>query len=73
MVKLWGMNKSLKAETLKFIELNNFDQLTAVQSEVLKYTCKNSDLIALSKTGTGKTHAYLIPIMEMIIHENIII
>ena len=60
------MNKSLKAETLKFIELNNFDQLTAVQNEVLKYTCKSKDLIALSKTGTGKTHAYLIPIMEMI-------
>ena len=56
----------LKKETLAFIELNGFEELTKVQSEVLKYTSKNKDLIALSKTGTGKTHAYLVPIMEMI-------
>ena len=58
--------EKLKQETLDFIKLNGFDELSKVQSEVLKYTCKNKDLIALSKTGTGKTHAYLIPIMEMI-------
>lgn len=60
------MNKTLKETTLRFIELNGFEELTAVQNEVLKYTSKQKDVIALSKTGTGKTHAYLIPIMEMI-------
>lgn len=61
-----SMIKGLKQETLDFIKLNNFEELTKVQAEVLKYTKSNKDVIALSKTGTGKTHAYLIPIMEMI-------
>ena len=60
------MNNNLKETTLEFIKLNNFYELTKVQEEVLKYTSKRKDVIALSKTGTGKTHAYLIPIMEMI-------
>ena len=66
MLKYMRMNIKLKETTKEFIELNGFDELTAVQSEVLKYTSKNKDVIALSKTGTGKTHAYLIPVMEMI-------
>lgn len=60
------MENKLKETTKRFIELNDFKELTAVQSEVLKYTSKARDLVALSKTGTGKTHAYLIPVMEMI-------
>lgn len=60
------MNQNLKETTLDFINLNGFKELTSVQTEVLKYTSKNKDVIALSKTGTGKTHAYLIPVMEMI-------
>ena len=60
------MNRKLKETTEQFIELNHFEELTAVQKEVLKYTSSHKDVIALSKTGTGKTHAYLIPVMEMI-------
>jgi len=60
------MNKQLKQTTLDFISLNNFKQLTNVQNEVLQYTSSKKDVIAISKTGTGKTHAYLIPVMEMI-------
>lgn len=60
------MNKTLKKETLEFIELNRFKELTSVQNEVLQYTKANKDVVAIAKTGTGKTHAYLIPIAEMI-------
>ena len=60
------MNKKLKDTTKQFIELNGFKELSEVQKEVLKYSGSRKDIIALSKTGTGKTHAYLIPIMEMI-------
>ncbi|MCR4855642.1 MAG: DEAD/DEAH box helicase [Erysipelotrichaceae bacterium] len=60
------MNKNLKETTKRFIELNSFEELTAVQNEVLQFASSHKDVIALSKTGTGKTHAYLIPIMEMI-------
>lgn len=60
------MNRKLKPETLRFIELNGFKELTSVQNEVLSFANSKKDVIALSSTGTGKTHAYLIPIMEMI-------
>lgn len=60
------MNKNLKQSTREFININGFKELTAVQNEVLKYANSHKDIIAIAKTGTGKTHAYLIPIMEMI-------
>ena len=60
------MNKNLKQSTKDFITLNGFKELTSVQNEVLKYTSSHKDVIAISSTGTGKTHAYLIPVMEMI-------
>ena len=63
---MMGMNRNLKSETLRFIELNGFKELTEVQKEVLNYTISRKDIVALSKTGTGKTHAYLIPIAEII-------
>ena len=66
MLKYMRMNSKLKETTRRFIELNGFEELTKVQEEVLKYTSSSRDVIALSKTGTGKTHAYLIPVMEMI-------
>ena len=64
------MNSNLKKETLDFIKLNGFDELTSVQNEVLKFTSSNKDVIALSKTGTGKTHAYLIlcPYLHHLVH-----
>ena len=60
------MNKTLRKETLEFIEINKFSDLTSVQNEVLQYTNASKDVVAIAKTGTGKTHAYLIPIAEMI-------
>ena len=66
MLKYMRMNSKLKETTRRFIELNGFEELTKVQEEVLKYTSSSRDVIALSKTGTGKTHAYLIPVMDMI-------
>lgn len=41
-----------------------FKSLTEVQSTVIPKVLKGQDLIVKSATGTGKTHAYLIPIFE---------
>ena len=60
------MNKTLKPETQEFFQLLGFRELTRVQETCIKESRKGKDLIVLSKTGTGKTHAYLFPIMEMI-------
>lgn len=55
-----------KASTQRFIELNHFKQPTPIQSAVIPMALKGKDIIGVSDTGTGKTHAFLIPLMEMI-------
>ena len=56
----------MKKTTEEFLKLNKFKELTNVQKKVLELANSKKDVIALSKTGTGKTHAYLIPICENI-------
>ncbi|MBR2802249.1 MAG: DEAD/DEAH box helicase [Erysipelotrichaceae bacterium] len=60
------MNQQLKKETQRFIELNGFRELTKIQEACIEMAAKDKDIIAVSATGTGKTHAFLIPIMERI-------
>lgn len=57
---------NLSDKTLAFIDRNGFREATVIQEKVIPAVLKKKDVIALSKTGTGKTHAYLIPLMEMI-------
>ncbi|QIK57644.1 DEAD/DEAH box helicase [Erysipelothrix sp. HDW6A] len=45
---------------------NHFKQLTSVQEKVLKEIPKKRDLIVRSQTGTGKTHAFLFAINELL-------
>lgn len=40
----------------------NFKEETPIQSEMNKYFKNNKNLVLVSPTGTGKTHAYLVPI-----------
>lgn len=56
----------MKKTTEEFLKLNNFTDLTNVQKKVLEFANSKKDVIAISKTGTGKTHAYLIPVIENI-------
>lgn len=56
----------LKETTKKFIEINHFIEPTPIQSEVIPMAMKGKDIIGISATGTGKTHAFLIPIMERV-------
>ena len=60
------MNLNLKAETEKFIELNGFKELTKVQKATVAMAKRGKDVVAVSQTGSGKTHAFLISIMEKI-------
>lgn len=52
--------------TKAFIALEKFIEPTPIQSEVIPLARKGRDIIGISDTGTGKTHAFLIPIMERI-------
>ena len=55
---------NLKKETMQLIAENHFKTPTPIQEEIIPDALKGKDLIGLSATGSGKTHAYLIPIME---------
>ena len=52
--------------TQKFIEINGFETPTLIQQKVIPLVSKGRDVIGMSATGTGKTHAFLIPILEKI-------
>ncbi|KAF0226571.1 MAG: ATP-dependent RNA helicase [Erysipelotrichaceae bacterium] len=43
-----------------------FKESTSVQESVFPLAIAGKDLIAVSKTGTGKTHAYLFPLFNLI-------
>ena len=55
---------NLSKKTMRFIQLNGFREPTPIQEEVIPAMMKGKDVIGLSKTGTGKSHAYLIPLCE---------
>lgn len=50
----------------KTLEDINFTNPTAIQKEVMPLVYKRRDVIGISQTGTGKTHAFLIPIIDTI-------
>ena len=62
---------NLKEVTRQLIAANSFKEPTPIQEEIIPPALKGKDLIGLSATGSGKTHAYLIPICEKFKSESI--
>ena len=58
--------KEIKEKTQELIELYGFKRLTDVQVACLEAAKKDKDIVAISSTGTGKTHAFLLPIVEKV-------
>ena len=56
----------LKDTTFEFIKLNGFNNPSKVQEKVIPKVLEGKDIIGLSATGSGKTHSYLIPIIDKI-------
>lgn len=54
----------LKEYIVKAIEDLKFSHFTNVQKEVLDHIQVNKNFLVKSKTGSGKTHAFLIPIFQ---------
>lgn len=53
---------------LEGIEANGYDTATPIQEKVIPLILKGKDLIASAQTGTGKTAAFLLPIIHKILH-----
>ena len=51
------------------IETFNYDEATPVQEQVIPLILQGKDLIASAQTGTGKTAAFLLPLIHKIISE----
>lgn len=60
----------LKEEIIKALNDLHFNDFTPIQYEILPLALKNKSLIGQSKTGSGKTHAYLIPIFNKLDLDN---
>ncbi len=50
------------------IEALGFENPTPIQEQAIPIILKGNDLIASAQTGTGKTAAFLLPIIQKIIH-----
>lgn len=60
---------SFHSYILKAIEERGFKQPTDIQERVIPATLKGTSIIGQSQTGTGKTHAFLLPIMNKLVPE----
>jgi ATP-dependent RNA helicase DDX56/DBP9 len=57
----------LDARLLQGIAKQNFQTPTLVQSKAIPLTLEGRDVLARAKTGSGKTAAYLLPILHSIL------
>lgn len=62
------MNKSIKFkdEINQLIEYKHFKELTPIQEQAIPLILAGKDVIGISSTGTGKSHAFILPILQMI-------
>src|SRR5262249_40816187 len=54
---------------LDALEQRGFEQTTPIQSAVLPYALAGRDVIGCAETGTGKTAAYVLPIVTRLVRE----
>ena len=66
-VKFEDLN--LSSEILKAVENKGFEEATPIQAQAIPYALEGRDIIGQAQTGTGKTAAFGIPILEKLNHE----
>jgi ATP-dependent RNA helicase DeaD len=57
---------ALSAETLRSLEQKGYTAPTEVQAETIPLALAGKDLVVQSRTGTGKTAAFAVPLVEKI-------
>ncbi|CAD8211709.1 unnamed protein product [Paramecium octaurelia] len=56
----------LKQELMQGLAAANYEKPSPIQEESIPFALAGSNIIARAKNGTGKTGAYIIPILEML-------
>ncbi|KAM0563250.1 hypothetical protein ACHAPJ_000968 [Fusarium lateritium] len=65
--ELEGINGNLLNAIVKDM---SYDTMTPVQAKTIKPALKGTDIVAQAKTGTGKTIAFLLPLLQRMIEED---
>ncbi|MCK8627407.1 DEAD/DEAH box helicase [Fructobacillus cardui] len=55
---------NLKPEVLSALKAIGFDQPTPIQARLIPTILRGGDVVGQSQTGSGKTHAFLVPIFN---------
>ena len=55
---------NLSKQLLKAIDDLGFDQPTTIQSKAFSVIMSGKDVVGLAQTGTGKTLAFLLPMLN---------
>lgn len=56
----------LKPEIEALIEEKRFRNFTPIQEKVYPLIMKGKDVVGISATGTGKSHAFIIPVLQLV-------
>lgn len=57
---------NLSNEIIEALTMLGYNKPTEIQERVIPYALDNNDIVAKSKTGSGKTAAFAIPLCEMV-------
>ena len=63
-------NLNLKAPFLKALSEEGYTIPTPIQNETIPLALQGSDILGMAQTGTGKTAAFTIPILQRISTSN---
>lgn len=69
-VKMSFKRFNLSNEMIKSLERQAYFSPSPIQERVIPQALKGTNLVAQSETGSGKTHSFLIPLLEKINYEN---
>jgi ATP-dependent RNA helicase RhlE len=61
------MELDLRAPILKAIEEGGYEEMTPIQSQAIPYILGGEDLVGVAQTGTGKTAAFSLPIIQKLL------
>ncbi|MCF0224868.1 MAG: DEAD/DEAH box helicase [Fibrobacter sp.] len=63
--------KNLPEDQKKILEKHGWNELMPVQRKTIPYMLAARDLLVQSKTGSGKTGAYVLPLLQVIVRDHV--